>query len=35
LLYLPMLGLAFLSAGLTLGLQAALALYYALDPLRR
>jgi uncharacterized membrane protein len=35
LLYLPMLGLAFLSPGLTLGLQAALALYYALDPLRR
>jgi uncharacterized membrane protein len=35
LLYLPMLGLSFVSAGLTLGLQAALALYYALDPLRR
>jgi len=33
--YLPMLGLAFISAGLTLALQAALALYYALDPLRR
>ncbi len=35
LLYLPMLALAFVSAGLTLALQAALALYYALDPLRR
>jgi uncharacterized membrane protein len=35
LLYLPLLGLSFVSAGLTLGLQAALATYYALDPLRR
>lgn len=35
LLYVPLLGLSFVSAGLTLGLQAALAAYYALDPLRR
>lgn len=34
LFYLPALGLAWLSAELTLALQAALAIYYALDPLR-
>jgi len=35
LFYLPTLGLSFISAELTLGVQAALAIYYALDPLRR
>jgi uncharacterized membrane protein len=35
LLYLPALGLAWVSAELTLALQAALAIYYALDPLRK
>jgi uncharacterized membrane protein len=34
LLYLPSLGLAFISAEWTLALQAGLAVYYALDPLR-
>jgi uncharacterized membrane protein len=35
LFYLPALGLAFLSAELTLAVQAVLAVYYALDPLHR
>jgi uncharacterized membrane protein len=35
LFYLPALGLAWLSAELTLALQGALAIYYALDPLRK
>jgi uncharacterized membrane protein len=35
LIYIPLLGVAFLSAALTLILQAALATYYALDPLRQ
>jgi uncharacterized membrane protein len=33
--YLPLLGVAFISAPLTLILQAILAIYYALDPLRQ
>jgi hypothetical protein len=35
LFYLPTLGLSFVSAELTLAVQGALAIYYALDPLRR
>lgn len=35
LIYIPLLGVAFISAPLTLILQAVLAAYYALDPLRR
>jgi hypothetical protein len=35
LVYIPLLGVAFISAPLTLVLQAVLAGYYALDPLRR
>jgi uncharacterized membrane protein len=35
LIYLPTLGLSFVSAPLTLGVHAALATYYAFDPLRR
>jgi hypothetical protein len=35
LFYLPALGLAFVSAELTLIVQGALAIYYAFDPLRR